>query len=204
MAMRARCCHPQHSLPPSRKPLKTPRNLRYNPDIKNICGIYVCRGPKVRVLIRVKLMKPKGTSSTSLNQPETAPVFIESGAKEPCLDTSHTGTQMLTRIRQLAIYPHGWDGADGKAPSQAAIRDAECFTRILVHDDIYAPSISLATDGEINFFWMLPHFRLDLGFYGDGTYSYYGMTTAGDEFLADEIPVSTPLPIQILQLIRKQ
>jgi hypothetical protein len=111
---------------------------------------------------------------------------------------------MLTRIRQLGIYPHGWDGADGKAPSQAAVRDAECFTRILVHDEIYAPSISLATDGEINFFWMLPHFRLDLGFYGDGTYSYYGTTTDGDEFLADEVAVSTPLPAQILQLIRKQ
>ena len=149
-------------------------------------------------------MKPKGISSTSLNQPETAQVFIDSDAKEQCLDPNRTDIQMLTRIRQLAIYPHGWDGANGKAPSQAAVRDAECFTRILVHDDVYAPSISLATDGEINFFWMLPHFRLDLGFYGDGTYSYSGTTTAGDEFLADEIPVSTPLPTTILQLIRKQ
>jgi hypothetical protein len=149
------------------------------------------------------MMNAKNASSTPLNQPETAQVSLESGAKEQCLDSGRTDIQMLTRIRQLGIYPHGWDGADGKAPSQAAIRDAECFTRILVHDDVYAPSISLATDGEINFFWMLPHFRLDLGFYGDGTYSYYGTTTAGDEFLADEIPVSTPLPTQILQLIRK-
>jgi hypothetical protein len=149
-------------------------------------------------------MNPKDASSTPMNQPETAQVFIESGAKEPCLDTSRTDTQMLNRVRQLALYPHGWDGADGKTPSQAAVRDAECFTRLLAHDDIYAPSISLATDGEINFFWMLPHFRLDLGFYGDGTYSYYGTTTTGDEFLADEVSVSTPLPAQILQLIRKQ
>src|SRR5215510_10021304 len=93
MATRAGCCHPQHSLPTSRKPLKTPRDLRYNPDIKNICRIYVCRRPKVRVLIRVKLMKPKSTSSTSLNQPETAQVFIESGAKEQCLDPSRTDIQ---------------------------------------------------------------------------------------------------------------
>jgi hypothetical protein len=149
-------------------------------------------------------MKPKGTSSTPLNQSETAQVFLESGAKEQCLDSGRIDIQMLTRIRQLGIYPRGWDGADGKAPSQAAVRDAECFTRILVHDDVYAPSISLATDGEINFFWMLPHFRLDLGFYGDGTYSYYGTTTTGDEFLADEVSISTPLPAQILQLIRKQ
>jgi hypothetical protein len=156
------------------------------------------------VLIRAKIMNPKDASFTPLNQPETAQVFIESSAKEQCLDASRIDVQMLARIRQLAIYPHGWDGAEGQAPSQAAVRDAECFTRILVHDDVYAPSISLATDGEINFFWMLPHFRLDLGFYGDGTYSYYGTTTTGDEFLADEVSISTPLPAQILQLIRKQ
>jgi hypothetical protein len=149
-------------------------------------------------------MNPKDASFTPMNQPETMQVFIESGTAEQCPDASRTDGQMLTRIRQLAVYPPGWDGANGKAPSQAAVRDAECFTRILVHDDIYAPSISLATDGEINFFWMLPHFRLDLGFYGDGTYSYYGTTTAGDEFLADEVSVSTPLPTQVLQLIRKQ
>jgi hypothetical protein len=148
-------------------------------------------------------MNPKRASSTSSNQPETAQGFIECVTKEQCLDASHTDS-MLARIRQLALYPHGWDGADGQAPSQAAVRDAECFTQILVHDDISAPSISLATDGEINFFWMLPHFRLDLGFYGDGTYSYYGTTTTGDEFLADDVSVSTPLPAQILQFIRKQ
>jgi len=149
-------------------------------------------------------MHPKDASFTPRNQPETAQIFVETSAREQCLDSSRTDIQMLTRIRQLGIYPHGWDGADGKAPSQATVRDAECFTRLLGHDDIYAPSISLATDGEINFFWMLPHFRLDLGFYGDGTYSYYGMTTTGDEFLADEVSISTPLPAQILQLIRKQ
>jgi hypothetical protein len=148
-------------------------------------------------------MNPKSTSSTPSNQPETAQGFIECVIKEQCLDASRTDS-MLARIRQLALYPHGWDGADGKAPSQAAVRDAECFTHLLAHDDISAPSISLATDGEINFFWMLPHFRLDLGFYGDGTYSYYGTTTTGDEFLADDVSVSTPLPAQILQFIRKQ
>jgi len=149
-------------------------------------------------------MNPKGASSTPINQPETAQVFTESSAKEQCLASSRIAIQMFARIRQLGLYPHGWDGADGKAPSQTAVRDAECFTRILVHDDVYAPTISLATDGEINFFWILPHVRLDLGFYGDGTYSYYGTTTTGDEFLADEVSVSTPLPAQILQLIKKQ
>ena len=72
-----------------------------------------------------------------------------------------------------------------------------------MRDDVHAPYISLATDGEINFLWMLPHLRLDLGFYGDGTYSYYGKTAVGDGFLVDDASVCTPLPEQLLQLIRK-
>lgn len=123
--------------------------------------------------------------------------------QEQRLDPSRTDLQMLARIRQLGTYSHGWDGAEGKAPSHAAVTDAERFTRILMRDDVYAPHISLATDGEINFLWMLPHLRLDLGFYGDGTYSYYGKTAAGDEFLVDDASVCTPLPAQLLQLIRK-
>ena len=123
--------------------------------------------------------------------------------KEQRLDADRTAMQMLARIQALGTYSHGWDGAEGKAPTHAAITDAERFTRILMRDDVYAPHISLATDGEINFLWMLPHLRLDLGFYGDGTYSYYGKTAAGDEFLVDDTSVGTPLPEQILQLIRK-
>ena len=128
---------------------------------------------------------------------------VDSAATEQRLDPSRTDIQMLACIRQLGTYPHGWDGAEGKAPSHAAVTDAERFTCILARDDVYAPHISLATDGEINFLWMLPHLRLDLGFYGDGTYSYYGKTAAGDEFLVDDASVCTPLPEPLLQLIRK-
>ena len=46
--------------------------------------------------------------------------------------------------------------------------------RETVRESVPIPHISLATDGEINFFWNLVNFRLDLGFFGDGTYSYYG------------------------------
>ena len=123
--------------------------------------------------------------------------------KEQRLDADRTAMQMLARIQELGTYPHGWDGAEGKAPTHAAITDAERFTRIMMRDDVYAPHISLATDGEINFLWMLPHLRLDLGFYGDGTYSYYGKTAVGDDFLVDDASVCTPLPEQLLQLIRK-
>ena len=123
--------------------------------------------------------------------------------KEQRLDADRTAMQMLARIQALGTYSHGWDGAEGKAPTHAAITDAERFTRILMRDDVYAPHISLATDGEINFLWMLPHLRLDLGFYGDGTYSYYGKTAVGDDFLVDDASVCTPLPEQLLQLIRK-
>jgi len=149
-------------------------------------------------------MSPQAPSLIPVNQ-RIWPMSqsVDSVATEQCLDPSRTDLQMLARIRQLGTYSHGWDGAEGKAPSHAAVTDAERFTRILMRDDVYAPHISLATDGEINFLWMLPHLRLDLGFYGDGTYSYYGKTAAGDEFLVDDASVCTPLPEQLLQLIRK-
>ena len=63
------------------------------------------------------------------------------------------------------------------------------------------PFITLASDGEINFLWILPNFRLDLGIYGDGSYSYYGKTSGGEEFIADETPIDENLPEEILALI---
>lgn len=99
--------------------------------------------------------------------------------------------QKSLRVR-LPLSPQNYTG------------DAEKFSRLLSFDQVHAPHISLASDGEINFLWMLQDFRLDLGFYGDGTYSYYGRTTNGEEFMADDQPFDKALPDKIIQLIRKK
>jgi len=134
---------------------------------------------------------------------ETAKTFVSAFAKDQRLDAERTDLRVIARVRELGTYRNGWDGTDGKAPSNATIHDAEQFVRALPYEEIYAPHVSLAADGEINFLWTLPHFRLDLGFYGDGTYSYYGRTTEGKEFIADEESVGRPLAEEIIDLIRK-
>ena len=111
--------------------------------------------------------------------------------------------QIIARIHKLGSYQDGWDGLDGKAPTRETVKNAEGFARLMLREPIHIPHISLATDGEINFFWNLANFRLDLGFFGDGTYSYYGENTDGREFMADDEPVNKPLPEEIIELLKK-
>ena len=87
-----------------------------------------------------------------------------------------------------------------KSANPLAIEDAKEF---MLHLPIKAkkPIVSLANDGEINFLWMLPDFRLDLGMYGDGSYSYYGKTANGKEFISDQEPITKPISDKILSFI---
>lgn len=110
----------------------------------------------------------------------------------------------VARIRGLIDYRAGWDGADGRAPSKQALADAESFARRLPFSRIHAPHVSLAADGEVNFLWMLPTIRIDLGFYGDGTYSFYALTAVGREFISDTSTVSEALPSELLALLERQ
>ncbi len=134
---------------------------------------------------------------------DTAWTFVSPWGNNQRLDIQRADLQVIARIRELGTYPDGWDGAEVKAPTTEAVRDAEGFARSLPLEKIHAPHVSLASDGEINFLWILPHFRLDLGFYGDGSYSYYGRKPAGEEFIADEKSCDQPLENEILQLISK-
>jgi hypothetical protein len=106
------------------------------------------------------------------------------------------------RIDDLGKYEDGWDGAEGKAPSKKAVNESKRFAELLTSESIQLPQISLATDGEINFFWHLPGILLDLGFFGDGTYSYYGKCDNGKEFLEDDRAYDKILPKEIIDLLK--
>lgn len=134
---------------------------------------------------------------------DTVNCVVEASFKTPRLDVERGDLKTIARIREFSNYVDGWDGDEGIAPSEKAIKQAEAFARLLPFDEIYAPHISLASDGEINFLWNLQDFRFDLGFYGDGRYSYYGRTVSGEEFMADEQSVDTALPDRIIELIEK-
>ncbi|MCK9398117.1 MAG: hypothetical protein M0Q44_21335 [Methylobacter sp.] len=134
------------------------------------------------------------------SKPKTLRSFVEPVEKNQRLNPDRVDLKTIARIREIGTYPDGWDDANGKAASRQAIDDAENFIRQLF-PDVKEPIITLAADGEINFLWILPNFRLDLGVYGDGNYSYYGKMSSGEEFIADENSLDEKLPEKIMAFI---
>lgn len=129
---------------------------------------------------------------------------IEPVSVNQILDSNRQDLSLIAKIREKSIYPDNWDGNGAKKVNKETINDAENFIRTLLENNlIHSPIISLATDGEINFLWILDNFRFDLGFYGDKTFSYYGKTSEGEEFMSDETDIIDGLPDSILAFISK-
>lgn len=108
----------------------------------------------------------------------------------------------IERIRELAFYQAGWDGPESVGPTVQTVRQAIAFARELQSlGNIIQPYISLAGDGEINFYWSTPELVLDLGFTGTGTYSYFG-EAAGVELSADAAVLGERLPHSLVAALR--
>jgi hypothetical protein len=105
------------------------------------------------------------------------------------------GPESVKRIHQLASYEAGWDGVDTIGPTVETVKQAMAFARQFSRlSGLAQPHVSLAGDGEINFYWKTPHLVLDLGFTGTGRYSYFGTTPDGVEFIEDDAEPGQPLP----------
>ncbi|MNF91786.1 hypothetical protein D3C84_744010 [compost metagenome] len=110
---------------------------------------------------------------------------------------------LLEKIRGLLTLSAGWDGYTAKVPVSGAIDDAEQFTsNLLPSDGFTLPTVTAASDGEVNFSWKNSLGYIDLGFYGDQTYSYYVRLQNGEELLSDESPLSESLPTKVIDIIR--
>ncbi|WP_156311923.1 hypothetical protein [Methylobacterium platani] len=109
----------------------------------------------------------------------------------------------MKRIRSLATYEAGWDGPDSIGPTVETVKQAMAFAQHLqTLGDIAQPHVSLANDGEINFYWKTSRLALDLGFSGTGMYSYYGHTLDGVEFVEDGADIQQPLPSELIVALR--
>ena len=108
---------------------------------------------------------------------------------------------LLERLVELRSTPEleRWPGADW--PIEAAFLDANKFTERLPGNMEVTPHISLADDGEVNFAWSQDGMRIDLGFYGTGTYSFYARDRGGEEWFGDDISVTSPLPKELAALL---
>lgn len=108
---------------------------------------------------------------------------------------------LLERLAELCWLPEEqkWPGADW--PDKEAFLDAGRFTEQLPVPMKAAPHISLADDGEVNFAWSRDEMRIDLGFYGTGTYSFYARGQDGKEWFGDDIAVTSPIPKELLAVL---
>lgn len=111
--------------------------------------------------------------------------------------------RLLQLIRNQSAYIAGWDGYDAIAPSAATVNDAEHFAiNTLPRAGFQLPIVTSAPDGEVNFSWKNQKGIIDLGFYGDGSYSYYAKLANGKEVISDDSSLHTPLPDEVLEIIR--
>lgn len=110
----------------------------------------------------------------------------------------------VERIRELGAYDAGWNGADSIGPTRETVRQAIDFARQLTSfGKISRPYISLASDGEINFYWQTESgLTMDLGFTGTGRYSYFAETGDGREFIEDGAELGEPLPADLIVALR--
>jgi len=108
----------------------------------------------------------------------------------------------IARVRELGTYSENWKGEGSMPPKPSTLREAEGFARKLFKDGaVSAPHVGLSEDGEINFYWKSDLIVIDLGFEGDGTYSYFAEDNTGDRFYGDDEPLESPLPEAVMSKI---
>lgn len=108
---------------------------------------------------------------------------------------------LIARLEALRDTPisERWPGADWPVPD--AFADAQVFVASLPEEPVPFPNVGLADDGEVNFLWNHDGNHVDLGFYGDGRFSYYARGQDGQSFHDDEVPASTGLPDDLKRLL---
>ena len=109
--------------------------------------------------------------------------------------------RILSRLNQLRTTPPEERGPLAEWPTEQAFTDARNFAVRMPTPLRALPHVSLADDGEVNFAWTKESLYLDLGFYGDDTFSFYGRNSDGEESLGDDIPVNQDWPEALKQLI---
>ena len=140
-----------------------PAAVRYEPPTNVASAAALVLALTTSAISVDAIQKFEDTAKLAAVQP-AAPYVV---AKEGRADI-----KAVARIRSLGTREDGWKGPGSVGASPKAIDDAEAFVRQLFEmSDVEMPNIGLASDGEIGFYWNIQGVVLDLGFFGDGTYS---------------------------------
>ena len=111
---------------------------------------------------------------------------------------------LTVKLVELQIRLETGHYPDSTWPTEQTFKDAHVFLLNLNPIEIIPPSIGIADDGEINFYWKFDEILIDLGFYGNGTYSYFAQDSEGMNYHGDDLDVNTfKLPDTVLNLIKQ-
>jgi len=138
--------------------------------------------------------------------PEKAPFFmiVDQNASIvsytiPAADINPT-KDLFDRLKDLKTkYSTAWLPGS-LIPKESAFEDAKNFVRTLPLTQIVNPSIHVAADGEVTFEWKQENFQIDLGFYGDNTFSYYARKKGQEPLFGDDIPVERGIPKELVDV----
>ena len=106
--------------------------------------------------------------------------------------------RLLNELAKLQGTPKDQRWPPAKWPSEQAFSDAYDFILNIPLSQISSPIVSLADDGEVNFFWNVDDIYVDLGFYGDGQCSYFAQSKTGKKVYSNAFPTSEGFPSEIL------
>lgn len=109
---------------------------------------------------------------------------------------------IINKVRSYVTLGENWDGYGGLPPSGQTAENVIEFLMYL--RDYILPRPGLSGDGEINLFWEMDGLYIDIGFTGDGTFSYYAKDSAAKEYFGDNLKIADGIPSEILNLINKK
>ena len=88
-------------------------------------------------------------------------------------------SSLINKVESFALLESGWASTNSVPPNSAAISQACQFIDLLPVGTTL-PHISVAEDGEINFFWRSDSTYIDVGFYGDNLIHYFARADESD------------------------
>src|SRR5258706_5105467 len=115
-----------------------------------------------------------------------------------CVFASSPTKELFDRLSELKKKYSTPSLPNAVLPSESAFQNAKDFVLTLPLNRIIQPAIHVASDGEVNFQWSGPDFQIDLGFYGDGKFSYYAAKKGCTPILGDEVPVKDGIPKNVV------
>jgi hypothetical protein len=108
--------------------------------------------------------------------------------------TSNPTKDLLDRLAELKTkYSTAWL-PNSTRPNDNAFKNAKEFVSTLPLASMMKPAIHVASDGEVNFQWSGNDFHIDLGFYGNGKFSFYGAKEGHAPIVRDDVPVREGIP----------